>query len=123
MPFAKLKSQIEFSSRFSKIYHTGGEFRTEKYMLRPKVKGEDIEFNLPYISPTMSYNKYSVQGFLKKRVNEIKFLQTSQKYKRYFTLDHNSKKMRVHKSNHPSSDYKMYEYKEVLALYLQVPNL
>lgn len=66
----------------------------------------------------MSYNKYSVQGFLKKKVNEIKFLQKSQKYKRYFTLDHNSKKLRVHKSNNPNSEYKMFEYKEILALHL-----
>lgn len=71
----------------------------------------------------MSYNKYSVQGFLKKRVNEVKFLQKSSVYKRYFTLDHNSKKMRVHQTNDPNSEYKMFEYVEIQAMNLPIGNL
>lgn len=88
-----------------------------------KNRGEEIEFNLPYISPTMSYNKYSVQGFLKKKSTEMKFLNASMKLKRYFTLDHNSKKMRIHHNNNPNSEYKLFEYREICGMYLQVPNL
>ena len=69
----------------------------------------------------MSYNKYNVQGFLKKNVNENKFFQKNKKHKRYFTLDHNSKRMRVHQSNDPNSEYKLFEYRDILALNLSIP--
>lgn len=107
---------------YSKIYDSPGEFRSQKHH-KPKQRGEEIEFHLPYISPTMSYQRHSVQGFLKKYVDTVKFFQKSLKYKRYFTLDHNAKKMRIHRSNDPQSEYKLFEYKDILGMNLSVPNL
>ena len=41
---------------------------------KPDPKNNDeIDFSLPYISPTMSYQRSSVLGFLKKKTNEKKF--------------------------------------------------
>ena len=37
-------------------------------------------------------------------------------YKRYFVLDHNAKKMRIHKTNDPHSEYKLLDYSEILSL-------
>ena len=37
-------------------------------------------------------------------------------YKRYFVLDHNAQKMRIHKTNDPHSEYKLYDYQEVLSI-------
>lgn len=45
------------------------------------------------------------------------------KYKRYFTLDHNSKRMRIHQTNDPSSEYKLFEYRDIVALNLPIPTL
>lgn len=64
----------------------------------------------------MSYMKFAVQGFLKKEVQERQLFQRNKLYKRYFVLDHNQKKMRVHKTNDPNSEFKIFEYKDILSV-------
>jgi hypothetical protein len=36
--------------------------------------------------------------------------------RRYFVLDHTAQKMRIHKTNDPHSDYKIYDYLEILSV-------
>ena len=57
---------------------------------KKKRSSDEIEVNQTYLSPTMSYQRLSVQGFLKKEVASNKFFQKSMLYKRYFVLDHNA---------------------------------
>lgn len=65
----------------------------------------------------MSYQRLAVQGFLKKQAREVKiFFKKNTKYKRYFVLDHNAKKMRVHTSNDPMSEYKLFGYNDILSV-------
>jgi hypothetical protein len=46
-------------------------------------------------------------------VSEVKFFQRSLRYKRYFVLDHSARKMRIHKTNDPASEYKLYDYNDI----------
>ena len=48
----------------------------------------------PYISNTLSYQRFSCQGFLKKEPKEKKFWQRKP-IKRYFVLDHKIQKLRI----------------------------
>ena len=55
-----------------------------------------------------------MQGFLKKQVKDKGLFQRKDKtLKRYFVLDHHSKKMRIHKTNDPKSEYTLFEYNEI----------
>lgn len=67
----------------------------------------------------MSYQRFSVQGFLKKLVQKVKFFQKHLTYKRYFVLDHNGQKMRVHKTNEPQSEYKLHYYADITSIYMK----
>ena len=60
----------------------------------------------------MSYQRLSVQGFIKKKGEESGMFKKS-KYKRYFTLDHYKMRMRIHKTNDPKSEYKLFHYNEI----------
>ena len=71
----------------------------------------------------MSYQHISVQGFLKKFVKSIKLFQKSLYYKRYFVLDHTARKMRVHQTNDPHSEYKLFEYKDILGIQVKKETL
>ena len=50
---------------------------------------------------------------MKKYVNKVKFFQKKMKYKRYFVLDHNARKMRIHQTNDPHSEYKLLLYTDI----------
>ena len=51
---------------------------------------------------------------LKKNLKKRKLFQKKTKYKRYFVLDHNAKKMRVHQTNDPHSEYKLMSYSDII---------
>ena len=74
-----------------------------------------LSFSSSYISPTFSYQRFTVQGFLKKKAKDQKFFQKGAIYKRYFVLDHSASKMRIHQSNDPRSSYKIVKYSEIQA--------
>jgi len=102
-----LKSHLEFDGI---TYYCSGN--VDKKFHRKRTTDE-INYSTTYLSPTMSYQRFAVQGFMKKYVNEIKLFQRKVKYKRYFVLDHNGKKMRIHKTNDPMSDYKLFNYSDI----------
>ena len=104
-----MKSQLDFDG--ITFYCSGC---TENKIHKKKI--DDLNFNQTYLSPTMSYQRFAVQGFLKKYVNEVKLFQRKVKYKRYFVLDNNGKKMRIHKTNDPQSDYKLFNFSDIQAV-------
>ena len=89
-----LKSHLEFKGEC--FYATQNKFEPTANKKKKTANASEIDFGSTYISPTMSYQRFAVQGFLKKYVNKVKFFQKKMKYKRYFVLDHNARKMRIH---------------------------
>ena len=100
-----LRSQLDFDGV---MYFSKGVKKP------PKMKNLDVVLTSSYISPILSYQRFAVQGFLKKEVKEAKLFQKKKKYKRYFVMDHNAKKMRIHQSNDPTSEYKLFNYTDIL---------
>ena len=97
----------------SHLDYDGTVFYSNYLNLKKAVQHDDVQYNCTYLSPTMSYQRYAVQGFLKKDAKETKLFQRKSIYKRYFVLDHNAKKMRIHKTNDPMSEYKLYNYQDI----------
>lgn len=89
-----LKSHLDFKGEC--VYATQTKFEATANKKKRTASTSEIDFGSTYISPTMSYQRFAVQGFLKKYVNKVKFFQKKMKYKRYFVLDHNARKMRIH---------------------------
>ena len=46
---------------------------TSKKSYKPPKTADEVEVDQAYISPTMSYQRLSGQGFLKKFVKEVRF--------------------------------------------------
>lgn len=85
----------------SQMDYDGSLFFSNNQTLIPKKKQKgtnelEILMDTSYTSRTMSYARQSVQGFLKKRVQEVKFWQKKVKPKRYFVIDHVSFKLRIY---------------------------
>ena len=89
-----LKSPYDFNGTLN--FSNDNKFRKPETLVTST--NDIVKFNIPYVSPTLTYQRYLIHGFLKKQPRQVSRLAFNSVQKRYFVLDHKKMKISIYKN-------------------------